>query len=55
MCALAGNSGRQFNIDLYGGAAFGGKPRLDDSGGHEINSVSYNTTPLVGLALTSSF
>lgn len=43
------------HIDLYGGAAFSGKLRLDDSGGHEINSVSYNTAPLVGLNLWVRF
>ncbi len=43
------------HIDLYGGAAFGGKLRLDDSGGHEINSISYNTAPLVGLNFRASF
>ena len=43
------------NIDLFGGAAFGGKLKLDDSSGNEINSTSYNTTPLVGLALRGIF
>jgi hypothetical protein len=43
------------HIDLYGGAAFSGKLRVDDRGGHEINSVSYNTTPLVGLNLSLRF
>lgn len=52
---LSRKFGQKLNIDLYGGAAFGGKLRLEDSSGHEISSVSYNTAPLVGLALTSSF
>jgi hypothetical protein len=43
------------NIDLFGGGAFGGKLRLDDRSGHEINSVTYNTTPLVGLSLRGVF
>ena len=43
------------SIDLFGGAAFGGKLRLEDRGGHEINSVSYNTTPLAGLTLRAFF
>jgi hypothetical protein len=43
------------NIDLFGGAAFGGKLRLEDSGGNEINSLSYNTTPLIGLMLRGNF
>ena len=43
------------SLDLFGGAAFGGKLRLDDRGGNEINSVSYNTTPLAGLTLRALF
>ncbi len=43
------------SIDLFAGAAFGGKLKLDDTGGHEINSISYNTTPLVGLTLHGFF
>ena len=43
------------HIDFYGGAAFGGKLRLEDSGGHEINSIRYNTAPLVGLTLRAFF
>jgi hypothetical protein len=46
---------RTVNIDLFAGAAFGGKLRLEDSGGNEINSLSYNTTPLVGLNLWIPF
>ncbi len=38
--------------DLYGGAAFGGKLRLEDSHGHEIDHVSYNTAPLASFAIT---
>ena len=43
------------NIDLFGGAAFGGKLRLEDNRGNEIISMSYNTTPLVGLSLRGMF
>ena len=43
------------SIDLFGGAAFAGKLRLDDRGGHEINSVTYNTTPLLGVSLGGLF
>ncbi len=46
---------RNVHLDFYGGAAFGGKLKLDDRGGHEINSVSYNTTPLGGFTISSSF
>jgi len=43
------------NIDFFGGAAFAGKLRLDDRDGNEINSVTYNTTPLLGLSLGGLF
>ena len=46
---------QKVSIDLFGGAAFGGKLRLEDRGGNEINSVSYNTTPLAGLTLRAFF
>jgi hypothetical protein len=38
--------------DLYGGAAFGGRLRLEDRSGRRIDQVSYNTAPLAGLALS---
>ncbi len=38
--------------DLYGGAAFGGKLRLENRNGREIDQVSYNTAPLAGFALS---
>jgi hypothetical protein len=47
--------GPRLRLDLYGGAAFGGKLRLEDSRGHEIDQTSYNTAPLAGLALTTLF
>jgi len=43
------------NIDLFGGAVFGGKLGLEDSRGNEINSISYNTAPMVGLSLRANF
>jgi hypothetical protein len=46
---------RGLRLDLYGGAAFGGKLILDDSRGHEIDRTSYNTAPMAGLALTTLF
>ena len=46
---------RNLGLDFYGGAIFGGKLRLDDAGGHEINSISYNTAPLMGITLWASF
>ncbi len=47
--------GSAFHVDLFGGAAFGGKMKLQDSRGNDINSVSYNTAPLLGLNLRSTF
>lgn len=44
--------GQHFRADLYGGAALGGKLRLEDRHGHEIDQVSYNTAPLAGFAIT---
>ena len=52
---LSRKLGRGLRLDLYGGAAFGGKLRLDDSRGHEIDRTSYNTAPMAGLALTTLF
>jgi long-subunit fatty acid transport protein len=52
---LSRKLGPNLRLDLYGGAAFGGKLRLDDSQGHEIDRTSYNTAPLVGLALKTLF
>jgi len=46
---------QSIGIDLFGGAAFGGKLRLEDSSGNEINSTSYNTTPLIGLSFRGIF
>ncbi len=52
---LSRNLGRSLRLDVYGGAAFGGRLKLADSRGHEIDRTSYNTAPLVGLALTTRF
>ncbi len=38
--------------DLYGGAAFGGRLRLENRSGREIDEVSYSTAPLAGFALS---
>lgn len=47
--------GDHLRADLYGGAAFAGKLRIEDRRGHEIDEASYNTAPLVGLALTMAY
>jgi len=52
---LSRKLGKMLNLDLYGGAAFGGKMKLQDSSGNDINSVSYNTAPLMGFNLSATF
>ncbi len=42
-------------LDLYGGAAFGGKMKLQDSNGADIRSINYSTTPIVGFNLRAGF
>ncbi len=42
------------SLDIYAGAAFSGKLKLDDTSGHELSSASYNTTPLVGVSLSAA-
>lgn len=44
--------GHHLRADLYGGVAFGGKLRLEDSRGRKIDQASFNTAPLAGFALT---
>lgn len=45
----------EFTLDFYGGMAFNGKLTLQDSGGNDINSVSYNTAPILGFNLLAAF
>jgi len=52
---LSRKLGQHFRADLYGGAAFGGKLRLEDRRGRKIDSVSYSTAPLAGFALTTVY
>lgn len=52
---LSRKFGKMLNLDLYGGAAFGGKMKLQDSNGNDINSVSYKAAPLMGFNLSTSF
>ncbi len=47
--------GPVFRLDIYGGAAFGGKLKLQDSSGNDIRSVDYNTAPLFGANLRAGF
>jgi hypothetical protein len=47
--------GPHFFLDVYGGAAFGGSLRLEDRRGSEIDSVHYNTAPIMGVTLFALF
>jgi hypothetical protein len=44
--------GRDFKLDLYGGAAFNGKMRIADSNGNELGSDDFETAPMAALSLT---
>ena len=52
---LSRKLGKMLHLDLYGGAAFGGKMQLQDSNGNEVNSASYSAAPLMGFNLSASF
>ena len=52
---LSRKLGSALHLDLYGGAAFAGKMKLQDSKGNDINSVNYNTAPLMGFNLRVGF
>ncbi len=52
---LSRKIGSHLRADLYAGESFGGKLRLEDSQGHEIDQVSYNTAFLCGLSLNLLF
>jgi hypothetical protein len=49
---LSRKFGPHFRADIYGGAAFGGRLTLDNSHGHNIDHISYNTAPIAGFSLT---
>ena len=44
--------GRDFKLDLYGGAAFNGKMRIAGSNGNELGSDDFKTAPMMALSLT---
>ena len=52
---LGGKIVDPLNFDVYAGAAFGGKLKLEDRHGNEINNVGYETAPMVGFTLSASF
>ena len=47
--------GSVLHLDLYGGAAFNGRMKLQDSSGNDISLVDYRTTPLLGVNLRAGF
>ncbi|HET57792.1 MAG TPA: hypothetical protein ENN35_05040 [Deltaproteobacteria bacterium] len=49
------NSEPSFRLDLYGGAALGGKLELQDSGGNGIRSTHHSTAPILGLHIRKNF
>ena len=44
--------GRDFQLDLYGGAAINGKVRIAGSNGNEQGSDDFKTAPMMALSLT---
>jgi len=52
---LSRKLGSAVHLDLYGGAAFAGKLKLQDSKGNDIHSVDYNTSALLGFNLRGDF
>lgn len=44
--------GRDFKLDLYGGAAFNGKMRIAGSNDNELGSDDFKTAPMMALSLT---
>jgi len=47
--------GRDLKLDLYGGAAFNGKMRINDRDGNELGSDDFETAPMAALSLTLNF
>jgi long-subunit fatty acid transport protein len=47
--------GRDLKLDLYGGAAFNGKMRINDRNGNELGSDDFETAPMAALSLTLNF
>jgi hypothetical protein len=43
--------GREFKLDLYGGASFSGKIRIADSNGNEQGSDDFKTAPMMAISL----
>ncbi len=52
---LGGKIWPPLHMDIFVGAAFSGKLKLEDRRGHELSSTGYDTTPIVGLSLSASF
>ncbi len=47
--------GRGLKLDLYGGAAFNGKMRINDRAGNELGSDDFETAPMAAFSLTMNF
>ncbi len=52
---LSRNFGRSSTLDLYAGAVFAGKLRVDDQSGNELRQTDFDTAPLIGLTFSARF
>lgn len=52
---LSRKLGSALHLDLFGGAAFGGQMKLQDSSGNDIQSIDYQTTTFFGCNLRAGF
>jgi len=52
---LSRKLGSALYLDLFGGAAFGGQMKLQDSKGNDIQSIDYQTTTFLGCNLRAGF
>jgi len=46
---------KRMALDLYAGAIFNGRLKVEDSRGNTLSEVDYDTAPLVGLTFTAKF
>jgi len=52
---LAKSLGAAVTVDLYAGAAVGGRLRVEDSGGHKIAAADFDPAPIVALTVSGRF
>jgi hypothetical protein len=44
--------GKNFKLDVYGGAAFNGQMKIFDQNSNELGSDNFKTAPMAALSLT---